>query len=100
MCRYLINHQFPFPTLVYHTLTYTPLTSAQFSGRPLRTLKTPYLNSWEVDRKDLITELCDAGTVPYNYYIKKAKEEGKDFSIAKVRRFRFYPFLIPNPNPF
>ena len=30
-----------------------------YSGRPLRTLNTDYVKSWEVERKDQIEKLCN-----------------------------------------
>ena len=59
------------------------------SGRPLRTLKTPYIQSWEVDRKDQIEKLCEQGIVPMQYDMKKAQDEGKPFSLAAA-----FPLLM------
>jgi NAD(P)H-dependent flavin oxidoreductase YrpB (nitropropane dioxygenase family) len=59
------------------------------SGRPLRTLNTDYIKSWEVDRKDQIQALCDKGIVPMQYDIKKAEEEGKTISLATM-----FPLLM------
>lgn len=43
------------------------LRSLVYSGRPLRTRKTDYLMTWEVDRKEQIQELCDQGIVPIEH---------------------------------
>jgi NAD(P)H-dependent flavin oxidoreductase YrpB (nitropropane dioxygenase family) len=59
------------------------------SGRPLRTLITPYIKSWEVDRKDQIEKLCAEGVVPMQHDMKKAEEEGKTFSLATA-----FPLLM------
>lgn len=59
------------------------------SGRPLRTLNTDYIKSWEVDRKDQIQKLCDQGIVPMQYDFKQAEEKGESISIAKV-----FPLLM------
>ena len=59
------------------------------SGRPLRTLNTDYIKSWEVDRKDMIQKLCDQGIVPMQYDFKQAEEKNEPISIAKV-----FPLLM------
>lgn len=59
------------------------------SGRPLRTLNTDYIKSWEVDRKDQIQKLCDQGIVPMQYDFKQAEEKGETLSLAKV-----FPLLM------
>lgn len=59
------------------------------SGRPLRTLYSDYIKSWEVDRKDQIQKLCDQGIVPMQYDFKQAEEKGEPLSLAKA-----FPLLM------
>jgi len=59
------------------------------SGRPLRTLVTPYIKSWEVDRKDQIDKLCAEGIVPMQHDMKVAQDKGETFSLASA-----FPLLM------
>ena len=59
------------------------------SGRPLRTYITPYIKSWEVDRKDQIQKLCDQGVVPMQYDMEQAEQKGEAFSISTA-----FPLLM------
>lgn len=35
-----------------------------FTGRPLRVIRTPFINDWEENKQDKIKELTSKGTVP------------------------------------
>jgi len=59
------------------------------SGRPLRTLNTRYIKSWEVDRKDQIQKLCDQGIVPMMHDAKEMEKKGESISWAEM-----FPLLM------
>lgn len=56
------------------------LRTLVISGRPLRTYRTPYIKAWE-EQPDRIRELCSGGTTPFEYDIKEAEKNGKDFDL-------------------
>ena len=60
-----------------------------YSGRPVRTLMTPYVRSWEEGRQAEIRELCAAGKVPMEAEMKAMQEKGQKFSFAKA-----FPMLM------
>ena len=35
-----------------------------YTGRPLRVIRTPFINDWEENKRDKIKELTSSGTVP------------------------------------
>jgi NAD(P)H-dependent flavin oxidoreductase YrpB (nitropropane dioxygenase family) len=55
-----------------------------FSGRPLRVMRTPYVESWEVDRKSKIQELCDQGIIPWQYDFEQMEKMGQTPEISKM----------------
>lgn len=48
-----------------------------FSGRPLRTLATPYVRDWEENRQAEIKKLTQEGIVPLEMELDKLHKEGK-----------------------
>ncbi|KAH8647861.1 2-nitropropane dioxygenase [Xylariales sp. PMI_506] len=48
-----------------------------WSGRPLRALRTPYINDWEVNRQAEIKELTAKGIVPLVHDLDRLHKEGK-----------------------
>eukprot|EP01061_Rhynchopus_euleeides_P007207 TRINITY_DN1619_c0_g1_i4.p1 TRINITY_DN1619_c0_g1~~TRINITY_DN1619_c0_g1_i4.p1 ORF type:complete len:378 (+),score=154.63 TRINITY_DN1619_c0_g1_i4:60-1136(+) len=56
-----------------------------YTGRPLRTIKTPFVMEWENTRQEEIRELTSKGVVPYAKQRDEALATGKPFSIAKTR---------------
>jgi hypothetical protein len=48
-----------------------------WSGRPLRSFKTPYVNDWEVNRQAEIQELLAKGVVPLEHELDRLHKEGK-----------------------
>lgn len=54
------------------------LRTLVYSGRPLRAFNSEYVQTWEVDRKDLIGKLCDEGVVPFMHDWKKVQEDAAD----------------------
>jgi len=60
-----------------------------YSGRPVRTLMTPYVRSWEEGRQAEIRALCAAGKVPMEAEMKAMQEKGQKFSFAKA-----FPMLM------
>lgn len=65
----------------------TPSTLV-YSGRPLRTLVTPYVADWEA-RPEEIRKLCDSGVVPIAHDAQEKEKNGEDFNVAQV-----YPMLM------
>lgn len=51
--------------------------SVIWSGRPLRSFKTPYINDWEVNRQAEIKELTSRGIVPLEHEFDRLEKEGK-----------------------
>jgi len=45
-----------------------------YSGRPVRTLKTPYIMNWETERKAELKELTSKGVIPMVYDIEKSSD--------------------------
>eukprot|EP01061_Rhynchopus_euleeides_P007205 TRINITY_DN1619_c0_g1_i2.p2 TRINITY_DN1619_c0_g1~~TRINITY_DN1619_c0_g1_i2.p2 ORF type:complete len:378 (+),score=153.42 TRINITY_DN1619_c0_g1_i2:60-1136(+) len=64
------------PTDTIRTLIYT--------GRPVRTLKTPFVMDWETKRQEEIQELTSKGVVPYVKQLEDARRNGEPFSFAKT----------------
>ena len=60
-----------------------------YSGRPVRTLMTPYVREWEENRQTEIAELCAAGKVPLEHEMKAKADKGESFSLAKA-----FPMLM------
>ena len=56
-----------------------------YSGRPLRTVKTPFVKDWEDNKQDTIKALTTRGVIPYADQRDRAMKEGTPFSIAKTR---------------
>ncbi|KAM0816181.1 hypothetical protein AB5N19_01982 [Seiridium cardinale] len=48
-----------------------------WSGRPLRSLRTPYVNDWEANRQAEIQDLTSRGIVPLEYELDHLHREGK-----------------------
>ncbi|KAK6087752.1 2-nitropropane dioxygenase [Seiridium cupressi] len=48
-----------------------------WSGRPLRSLRTPYVNDWEANRQAEIQDLTSRGIVPLEYELDRLHREGK-----------------------
>ncbi|KAI1865071.1 uncharacterized protein JN550_008617 [Neoarthrinium moseri] len=48
-----------------------------WSGRPLRSLKTPYTNDWEVNRQAEIKDLTSKGILPLEHDLDRLHKEGK-----------------------
>lgn len=48
-----------------------------WTGRPLRTLKTPYLDDWETNRRDELQALLAQGVLAYDHEMDKLVKEGK-----------------------
>jgi NAD(P)H-dependent flavin oxidoreductase YrpB (nitropropane dioxygenase family) len=48
-----------------------------WSGRPLRALRTPYVNDWEENRQAEMQDLLSKGIVPLVYDLDKLHKEGK-----------------------
>ncbi|KAK6085992.1 2-nitropropane dioxygenase [Seiridium cupressi] len=48
-----------------------------WSGRPLRSLRTPYVNDWEANRQAEIPDLTSRGIVPLEYELDRLHREGK-----------------------
>lgn len=53
------------------------IKSTIWTGRPLRALGTPYVRSWEQDRKVEIAELQKKGIVVLEHELDKLAREGK-----------------------
>ncbi|OCK72882.1 oxidoreductase [Lepidopterella palustris CBS 459.81] len=51
--------------------------SVIWSGRPLRALKTPYVDDWEKNRQEEIKSLTSRGIVPLPYELDKLHNAGK-----------------------
>uniref|UniRef100_A0A7S2WSP1 Nitronate monooxygenase domain-containing protein n=1 Tax=Mucochytrium quahogii TaxID=96639 RepID=A0A7S2WSP1_9STRA len=51
-----------------------------YTGRPMRVLRTDYVNDWETNRKQEIRELTGKGTVPIVADIRKIKAEGREMT--------------------
>lgn len=47
-----------------------------FSGRPLRTLATPYVVRWEKERRYELEELTSKGIRPVEYELERLHKEG------------------------
>lgn len=60
-----------------------------YSGRPVRTLMTPYVKKWEEERHDEIRQLCAAGKVPMEHEMKEKQAKGEQFSLATA-----FPMLM------
>lgn len=48
-----------------------------WSGRPLRALRTPYVEDWEANRQDEIQDLTARGLVPLEHELDKLHRQGK-----------------------
>ncbi|KAK8111925.1 uncharacterized protein PG998_008382 [Apiospora kogelbergensis] len=48
-----------------------------WSGRPLRALRSPYIDDWESRRQDEIKDLTSRGLVPLEHELDKLHREGK-----------------------
>ncbi|KAK8035435.1 hypothetical protein PG993_010430 [Apiospora rasikravindrae] len=48
-----------------------------WSGRPLRALRTPYIDDWEANRQGEIQDLTSRGLVPLEHELDKLDREGK-----------------------
>ena len=55
-----------------------------YSGRPLRTFASEYVNNWEKNRKEEIKQLCDQGQIPFQVDFREKREADKPLSLAKV----------------
>ncbi|KAJ1326817.1 nitronate monooxygenase [Microdochium nivale] len=53
------------------------IKSTIWSGRPLRSLRTPYVENWENNRQDEIKKLISQGIVPLPHELDRLHEEGK-----------------------
>jgi len=53
-----------------------------YSGRPLRTFKSDYVNKWENERKEEIEELCEKGIVPFAHDMQEAEKNDTHFDLA------------------
>lgn len=53
------------------------IKSTIWSGRPLRALKNPYIEDWELNRQTEIKELSSKGIVPLEYELDRLHKEGK-----------------------
>lgn len=72
------------PTDTIRTLIYT--------GRPLRVIKTPYITTWETEKKGLITELTKKGILPVEHDMQEAQQQGRDISFNE--RMEALPMLM------
>ena len=55
-----------------------------YSGRPLRTFLSEYVNDWEKNRKQEIKQLCDEGQIPFQVDFREKRDEEKPLSLAQV----------------
>lgn len=53
------------------------IKSTIWSGRPLRSLRTPYVEDWENNRQDEIKRLTSQGIVPLHHELDRLHSEGK-----------------------
>jgi NAD(P)H-dependent flavin oxidoreductase YrpB (nitropropane dioxygenase family) len=58
-----------------------------FTGRPLRVLKTSYVQNWETNRSNEIRELSSKGVIPVTGDFEKAVKEGIDTDAPEYRMF-------------
>jgi hypothetical protein len=49
-----------------------------YSGRPMRVLRTPYVDNWEKKRASEIVKLTSAGEVPHYHEMDEIKKSGKE----------------------
>jgi len=52
-----------------------------YTGRPLRVLRTEYVNDWESNRGKEIRELTGKGVLPVQYDLDQKKKSGTEFSL-------------------
>merc|ERR1712159_693826 len=55
-----------------------------YSGRPVRTLLTPYVKSWEENRQEEIRQFCEAGQVPVQADVKIKQEKDEEIDIVEM----------------
>jgi hypothetical protein len=66
-----------------------------WSGRPLRALRTPYVNDWEVNRQAEIQDLISKGIVPLEHELEKLHKEGKlTDEVEDQAALRYCPYVI------
>jgi hypothetical protein len=53
------------------------IKSTIWSGRPLRALKNPYIEDWELNRQAEIKDLSSRGIVPLEHELDRLHKEGK-----------------------
>ncbi|KXS22190.1 2-nitropropane dioxygenase [Gonapodya prolifera JEL478] len=55
-----------------------------FSGRPMRVIKTPYIENWEVNRQPDIAGLTSKGLIPYEWEMDEKQKKGEEVSTEVV----------------
>jgi len=70
---------------VVQALAGETVQSLNYSGRPCRMLRTPYVEEWEGARKAEAARLLGAGKIPFNEDMDQAIEQGRPLSMAKVQ---------------
>eukprot|EP00658_Telonema_sp_P-2_P032652 TRINITY_DN24125_c0_g1_i2.p1 TRINITY_DN24125_c0_g1~~TRINITY_DN24125_c0_g1_i2.p1 ORF type:complete len:372 (+),score=109.87 TRINITY_DN24125_c0_g1_i2:147-1262(+) len=60
-----------------------------YSGRPVRTLMTPYVRGWEENRQSEIRQLCDEGKVPVKHDVERKADAGEEVSFVEI-----FPLLM------
>ncbi|KAJ3341528.1 hypothetical protein HDU93_004688 [Gonapodya sp. JEL0774] len=55
-----------------------------FSGRPMRVIKTPYIENWEANRQADIAALTKEGLIPYEWEMDEKQKKGEEVSAEVV----------------
>mmetsp|Transcript_21073 Transcript_21073/g.41332 ORF Transcript_21073/g.41332 Transcript_21073/m.41332 type:complete len:357 (+) Transcript_21073:115-1185(+) len=63
-----------------------------YTGRPMRVLRTPYINDWEVNRSQEIRELTSKGVLPAQKDIEDKEKAGKEVTFED--RMNMTPLLM------
>merc|ERR1711916_291826 len=52
-----------------------------YTGRPMRVLRTPYVNDWEVNKPQKIRELTSKGILPVQNEMTEMKKAGTEVTL-------------------
>ena len=63
-------------------------TTPIFTGRPMRVLKSPYINEWQTTRAEEARKLQEQGIIPTMHDVEKKQERGE-----KVEFLTYWPTI-------
>ena len=75
---------------VVQALAGETVQSLNYSGRPCRMLRTPYVEEWEGARKAEAARLLGAGKIPFNEDMDQARKWGW----AAISGLHFWPAFL------